>query len=116
MIISKDYIQSLLEGIYGPGKVAYSQFTDEDTVSPPFCAFYYSASSNNLFADGKVYACFRRLYIESYTDTSEQDSEYQTKIENLLDSQGLPWQKESEWIESEHMYLTSYTMEVLTDV
>ena len=115
MIVTRAYIEGLLTPIFGAGKVAYSQFTDEDTVAPPFAAYYFSPTSDNLFADGKVYACFRQLYIESYADDADTDTALQRQIEAALDAAELPWQKETEWIESEHMFLTAYNMEVLTD-
>lgn len=87
----------------------YHHFETEEAVNPPFIC-WLNRRSDNFSADGKVYHKVESLDIELYTDTKNPDLE--GKIEELLDNNGIFWNKTEVYIESENMYEVLYEMEV----
>lgn len=92
---------------------AYYQF-DEDPENPPpdppFICFYYP-NDNDFIADDRNYVRINSLIIELYTDEKDFDSE--AVVEAALLTNDLPFDKAEAYIESEHMFQITYTMEVL---
>lgn len=86
---------------------AYYQFPEGTEIEPPFICFYYS-QRDDFNADDSNYAKIETLNIELYTDNKDFDTE--AKVEAAL-----PWsyQKTEAYIDSERLYETLYTMEVL---
>lgn len=88
---------------------AYDHFAEGESPAPPFVVFLYPNSSN-FSADGKVYFKANSLNIELYTDI--KDVSMEEKVEAVLDSRGIFYEKSEVWIESEKLYEVLYEMEV----
>lgn len=91
---------------------AYDHF-DKDDVNrpdgPPFIAFLYP-ENNDFAADDHNYIHVEQLVIELYTDN--KDFDHETAIEDVLNANDLPFDKECIYLDDEHMYMTTYTTEV----
>lgn len=88
----------------------YHHFREGTGQEPPFICFYFPGD-NDLLADDTNYVQINQLIIELYTDAKEFDLE-QT-LESVLKQNGFVWTKTETYIESEKMYMETYTMEVL---
>ena len=86
---------------------AYYQFPEGTETEPPFICFYYS-QRDDFHGDDSNYAKIETLNIELYTDNKDFDME--AKVEAAL-----PWSfsKTEAYIDSERLFETLYTMEVL---
>ena len=71
-------LKAMLEQLGYP--VAYDHFNTE--TSTPFIVFR-RYTSNNFFADGKVYKKINHFYVELYTN--KKDIELENALENLFD-------------------------------
>lgn len=89
---------------------AYRQFTQATAQPPPFICFYLG-DSDNFNADNRVYERVETLTLELYTDA--KDFTLEERVEAILDSYDLPWDKEESEIETEQMHETIYTLDVL---
>lgn len=89
---------------------AYHQFPEDTEQAPPFICFFYP-ENNDFFADGSNYQTIVTLVVELYTDT--KDIEKELDVEAVLKTAGLSWTKESGYLDSERMQMTTYTMEVV---
>ena len=89
---------------------AYYQFT-KDTAKPPPFICYYLAQSDDFAADGVNYAKIRQLVIELYT--RHKDFELEAQIENALTAAGIFYSVAETPIDSQQMYMTVYTSEIL---
>lgn len=89
---------------------AYDHFNEGESPDPPFCVFLFP-SSDNFAADGAVFQKIDELHIELYTDLKQPDVE--AKVEKVLDSHGLFYDKSEVWIAQERLYEVLYSMEVL---
>ena len=91
---------------------AYDHF-DKDDVNrpdgPPFIAFLYPQNNDTVF-DDRNYVQIEQLVIELYTDN--KDFDHETAIEDVLNANDLPFEKDSTYLDDEHMYMTTYTTEV----
>lgn len=91
---------------------AYDHF-DKDDVNrpdgPPYIAFLYPQNNDPVF-DDRNYVQIEQLQIELYTDN--KDFDHETAIEDVLNANDLPFEKESTYLDDEHMYMTTYTTEV----
>lgn len=103
-------VADMIAGVGLPN--AYDHFTKEEAPGgPPYICFFYG-DSDDLYADNANYARIWPLHIELYTDNKDFDLE--ARVEAALRAAELPWAKsQSEYIESERMYQTTYNMEVL---
>lgn len=92
---------------------AYDHFDKDDLnrpSGPPFICFLYPENNDPAFDDHN-YIHVEQLQIELYTDNKDFDRE--TVIEDVLNANDLPFDKDCTWLSDEHMYMTTYTMEVL---
>lgn len=64
-----------------------------------------------MFADNRVWQKINQLNIELYTD--EKSPETEEKIEDIMDSYEIPYEKSEYWIESEKMYEVLYQTEII---
>lgn len=91
---------------------AYDHF-DKDDVNrpdgPPFICFLYPENNDPAFDDHN-YVQVEQLVIELYTDN--KDFDHETAIEDALNANDLPFDKDCTWLDDEHMYQTTYTTEV----
>lgn len=86
--------------------VAYDHFTSDKRVTPPFMA-YREISPDTFKADNKTYYRPYEFEIELVTETKNVALENQ--IEELLDNNNIPYDKENElWDEDEKIYHNFY--------
>ena len=65
--------------------------------------------SNNFFADGIVY--FASGTVEVLLHTAKRQRGLETKVEKILKSLYIPWEKTVEWDDGENVFIITYTME-----
>lgn len=101
-------IAELIDGIGYP--YAYYQFEKETAKEPPFICFYYPGRDDFL-ADDTNYAQITELIIELYTDNKDFAAE--AAVESALEAAEIVYEKDETYIDSERMYMITYTTEVL---
>lgn len=89
--------------------VAYSHFSEGNVPAPPFITYYYPGT-DNFSADGIVYLQISEGNIELYD--VEKNIEAETKIENFLTENGIFYEKQEYYIESEKMIQVIYEFEI----
>ena len=99
-------LKAMLEGTLLP--VAYDHFAEGESPPPPFICFLIPAS-DNFGADGKVYLKISEVHVELYTD--EKNPETEERVEAVLDTHGIFYDKTEVWIESEGLYEVLYSFE-----
>lgn len=92
---------------------AYHQFADDTGQEPPFICFFYG-NSNGIAADDTNYVRVERLYIELYTD--EKDFALEKTVEDLLNENGIVFEKEQAYLDSEHMHETIYQTDLILEI
>ncbi|WZL78335.1 hypothetical protein QBE55_12570 [Eubacteriales bacterium mix99] len=90
--------------------VAYDHFAEGESPDPPFICFLFPGS-DNLFADNTVFQKIDELNVELYTDRKDPDME--TRIEDILNSHELPFEKSEVWIVEERMYEVLYQTQII---
>lgn len=90
--------------------VAYDHFAEGESPDPPFICFLFPGC-DNLFADNTVFQKIDELNIELYTDRKDPDME--TRIEDILNSHELPFEKSEVWIAEERMYEVLYQTQII---
>jgi len=88
---------------------AYDHFAEGESPSPPFIT-YLLPGSDNFPADGRVYFRITEAHIELYTD--EKDPAVERKVEAVLDSHGIFYDKTEVWIDTEKLYEVLYSFEM----
>ena len=88
---------------------AYDHFAEGESPEPPFIC-YLLPGSDNFAADGKVYFKISQVRIELYTDL--KDLAIEKKLEDVLDEEGIFYEKTEVWIQSEKLYEVLYSFEV----
>lgn len=83
----------------------YMFFPANEVPRPLYFVWYFSGS-DNFGADDVVFTEIMVPVIELYSKTKSFTDE--KKIEAVLKSNGFFWQKNSEFIDSEQMHMTSY--------
>lgn len=86
---------------------AYDHFAEGESPDPPFIC-YLLPQSDNFSADGKVYLKVSSVNIELYTDS--KDLSVEQKLEAVLDTHGIFYDKTEVWIESEKLYEVLYSL------
>ena len=88
---------------------AYDHFTEGESPEPPFLC-YLLPGSDNFSADGKVYHKISKVRLELYTDYKDLASEQ--KVEDVIDTAGLFYNKSETWIDSEKLYEILYSFDM----
>ena len=88
---------------------AYDHLAEGESPDPPFIC-YLLPQSDNFSADGKVYLKVSSVNIELYTDS--KDLSVEQKLEAVLDTHGIFYDKTEVWIESEKLYEVLYSFEM----
>lgn len=101
-------ISDLVDGIGYP--YAYYQFTKDTAKAPPFICFYYPGR-DDMLADNTNYAPITELVIELYTNNKDFTAE--ATVESALEAAEIVYEKDEAYIDSERMYMITYTTEVL---
>lgn len=91
------------------GRVAYRSFPVGNAPELPFIC-YLETGSNNAFADNRVYKKIKGIEIELYSENKDTVSE--ERIEDVLDANMIPWEKDEDYIESERMLRVTYRLEI----
>ena len=86
----------------------YSHFNDTPAV--PYVVYYYP-DENDVHADCTNYVNRRHLFIELYT--ASKDTTTESVIEGKLREAGLSWFKQTDFLNDEKLYQTTYEMEVI---
>ena len=89
---------------------AYYQFPDGSAPSAPYILFYYP-ERRAYQADDVNFVKIAQLVIEFYSP--EKNFEGEETIESILADNEIPYTAEENYIETEHMFVTSYNMEVI---
>lgn len=89
---------------------AYYQFPDGTAQELPFVVFFFSGS-DDLYADQQNYQKISTLNIELYT--KNKDFALDSKVEDILNDNGLTYYKEENYIDSEKMWQTAYECDVI---
>ena len=92
---------------------AYDHFAEGESPDPPFIC-YLLPQSDNFSADGKVYLKVSSVNIELYTDN--KDLAVEQKLEAVLDTHGIFYDKTEVWIESEKLYEVLYSFEMQGEI
>lgn len=87
----------------------YNHFAEGESPSLPFIC-YLLPGTDNFSADGRVYLKVNQINIELYTDY--KDLSVESKVETVLDSHGIFYDRLETWIESEKMYEVLYSFEM----
>lgn len=93
--------------------VAYSHFIESDNHSipaPPFICYWITFSSN-FSADNTIYKPIQNVQIELYTDRKDIDAE--TKVENVLNANEMPYATSEIYIDSEQLFQKIYEVRLL---
>ena len=88
---------------------SYDHFAEGESPDPPFIC-YLLPGSDNFAADGRVYFRINEVRIELYSDS--KDVGLESKVEAVLDSHGIFYNKSEVWIQSEKLYEILYSFEV----
>ena len=88
---------------------SYDHFAEGESPDPPFIC-YLLPGSDNFAADGRVYFRISEVRLEVYTD--QKDLEVETKVEAVLDSHEIFYNKSEIWIPGEKLYEVLYSFEV----
>ena len=106
--MSYDDIVTMLEEAGLP--IAYDHFAEGESPDPPFICCLFPGT-DNMFADNVVWQKVDEFNIELYTDKKNPDIE--SKIEDILISHELPYEKSEVWIENEKMYEVLYQTQII---
>ena len=105
--MTKEKVPQMIRSMNIP--FAYDHFAEGESPDPPFLVYLYPGS-DNFAADGTVYYKCDKLHIELYTD--EKDDDLEDRVESIINSYGLYYNKTETWIPSEKLYEVLYQMEV----
>ena len=86
----------------------YSHFSE--VPAPPYVVYYYP-TQNDVHADNTNYVGRRQLFVELFTKTKDEASE--ATIEGKLKAAGLSWYKQTDFLNDERLFQTTYEMEVI---
>lgn len=89
---------------------AYYAFPEGTEMATPFLCFMFT-SSGDMYADDSNYQDIRTLVVELYT--ANKDFELENSVREVLTANNLTFTMASDYISSERMFITTYTMEVV---
>ena len=89
--------------------VAYDHFIEADrrTVSPPFI-LYRNDASDQFKADDQIYIKTRRYLVDLVTDI--KNAELEEALEEIFQSNHIPWDKTEVYIDSERIFQITYSI------
>lgn len=90
-------------------KVAYHHFPVGAVPELPYIA-YLARGTDNFSADNKVYAEIEDIDIELYTKYKDPATE--DLIKSVLNEKGLFWNKEEVFLDSEQMYMVTFSIQI----
>ena len=89
--------------------VAYYAFPAENAPPLPWIC-YIVTGSNNFIADGAVYKQIQHVAVELYC--KDKDPNLEARVEGVLRSAGIPWEKSETYLDSEKCFEIIYEIEV----
>lgn len=102
--------QEIYEGLRSLGyPVAYRRFAEGDVPRAPYLIYLFPGT-DNFSADGIVYQEINQLDIELYME--KKDLEAEQKIADWLTKNGVFYEKEEVYIESEKMIEVIFSAEI----
>lgn len=104
-------IKLMVESVGIP--TAYYQFAGKTKQQPPFIC-YFLGNGQDFIADNSNYVRADALYVELYTDS--KDFELEKRVETVLNSHELVFEKQEVFLDSEHMHETIYTTNTTLEV
>lgn len=103
-------LAALLESIPGmAGKVAYYAFPLNEAPPLPYIT-YLQTASDNMAADNRVYHKRRDVDVELYTE--RKDLNLENALEAALDSAGIVWAMDEDYLNSERCYMLTYSISI----
>lgn len=90
-------------------KVAYHHFPVGEAPELPYIV-YLTRGTDNFSADNKVYAEIEDIDIELYTKYKDPATE--GLIKSALNEKGLFWNLEEDFLDSEQMYMVTFTIQI----
>ena len=84
---------------------AYDHFAEGEYYNPPYIV-YSVKSSSNRDADGLVFYPIYKIEISLYTGYKDPVTE--NKLEEILNQNGLPFEKSETYLTSERLYRMNY--------
>ena len=78
----------------------------------PYVVFHYP-SSNDFGADNENYVSIDNLAIELYTENKDFTNE--SNVEAVLSQNGLFFDKTETYLNTEHMYMVLYEIQIITE-
>lgn len=85
----------------------YSHFSE--TPTPPYIVYYYPNDAD-VYADNSNFINKRALFIELYTEKKDEASE--AAVTAKLAEAGLTWYKQTDYLNDEKLYQTTFETEV----
>lgn len=86
----------------------YSHFSE--TPNPPYIVYYYP-SENDVHADDSNFVNRRQLFVELFT--KNKDFATEALVEGALKANNLSWYKQTDFLNDEQIFQTTYEMEVI---
>lgn len=97
----------MLQGIELP--IAYYAFPEGEAPPLPFL-IYFEMNTDNFAADGIAYHEIKRMAVELYIQ--RRDLSLEKKIEQTFTENGIYWNKEFTYLDTEKCYEIIYEMEI----
>lgn len=98
-------VHDLYQALSAIAPTAFAVFKDKPPIP---CIVYYPETTDNFGADNSVYCTLDTRYtIELYTDM--KDAQTESELETTLKNLNLYWSKEETYIESEKLYMVTYS-------
>lgn len=101
-------LKTILESAF-QGKVCYNAWAEKEAPQLPWVCFYQTGT-NNESADNKVHFSAIDVTVELYTETKDVNAE--TTLETSLTNACIFYEKTCEYLNTEKLYMTTYTLEV----
>ncbi len=98
---------ALSETMYPGIPVAFGHF--REPTSPPFIIYLIEGNSD-IHADNINYRPIVNIRIELYTDNKDISAE--EELQDTLTDNRLSYAKDEAWIDSEKMYMVSYSLQI----
>ena len=89
---------------------AYYEFQQATPQVPPFVVWFF-ATNNDVMADNENYVDREILSIELYTKI--RDFEQEKAVEAVLKANGFTWYKQTDFLNDEKLFQTTFEMEVI---
>ncbi len=90
----------------------YYSWPEKEAPQLPYICYYYPSSDNEP-ADNKVHKRIENLTIELYTDY--KDFALEEALQDILDENSIVWERDEEYITNEHMFMITYSTQVVID-